>query len=88
MSFIASARSCLQERCAARRLLSHGLHHVVDVAPERAKPVAAGGSAVAHDDVGEVELGETVEETALPTLEKPESAAGRLVRAGLAPQDG
>src|SRR2546425_13108614 len=51
----------LVERGAGGRLLAHSLDHVVDVAPERAEPLATGDIAVAHDDVREIELGEPVE---------------------------
>ena len=41
--------------------MADGLDHVVDVAPKGAEPLPARHVAVAHDDVGEVELREVVE---------------------------
>src|SRR6266545_6877382 len=51
----------LFERGAAGGFLADGLDHVVDVAAEGAEPVAARRLAVAHDDVGEVELGQAIQ---------------------------
>ena len=42
---------------AGGHLLPDRLHHVGDIAPESAEPVTIGDVTVAHDDVGEVELG-------------------------------
>src|SRR5207247_4987111 len=76
----------LFERGTPGGLLADGLDHVVDVAAEGAEPVAARGLAVAHDDVGEVQLGQPVERRH-PVLGVAVAHEGRPADDGVAGDD-